>query len=295
MDIKQLRYFVKIKQEKSFTHAADSLFISRQCLSKTISNLEKELGLTLFFRTSEGVELTKNGVYFYSKVKKLLAYFDELNKEMINKGIHRVKNFKLGFTYGSFNILPIKNLEAIQHKYPDVNLSIHHFPDKQCEEKVKNGNLDMACSSGPISDPTLNSVLFKKSQVYVFMNKNHTLAKKETLTLHDFKNELFYYVSNDFRVLDEFIKKCKANNFEPIIPYTTPDTSYINEQVLKQNGISLIPQCLIKGLGNHDFVFKPFPLDNFYWSLYLIYPKNTLNSHYAQMLAKIVFSVTLSL
>jgi LysR family cyn operon transcriptional activator len=72
MDIQQLRYYLTLADSNSFAKAADNLFISRQGLSKSITILEKELGMPLFYRTSTGVELTESGEIFHAHALRIM-------------------------------------------------------------------------------------------------------------------------------------------------------------------------------------------------------------------------------
>jgi DNA-binding transcriptional LysR family regulator len=76
MDIKQMRYFVEICKCKSFSMAADKLFISQQGLSMAILRLEAELNCKLFKRTARGLTLTEHGEFLLPKAKDILRMFD---------------------------------------------------------------------------------------------------------------------------------------------------------------------------------------------------------------------------
>ena len=76
MDIKTLRYFLQICEDGSFSKASKSLYISQQGLSKSISNLEKEIGVPLFNRTSSGNQLTEYGEYLKNKASTIVYQFD---------------------------------------------------------------------------------------------------------------------------------------------------------------------------------------------------------------------------
>lgn len=92
MDIKILRYFLQICKDGSFSKAAKNLYISQQGLSKSISNLEKEIGVSVFNRTSKGNELTEYGEYLKNKASTIVYQFDILT-EGINEIKQKNKNF----------------------------------------------------------------------------------------------------------------------------------------------------------------------------------------------------------
>ena len=75
MEIKQLRAFLAVASAHSFLGAAERLYITRQAVSKTVTQLEDELGVKLFVRGQTGTELTPAGAYFYPQVRALVADF----------------------------------------------------------------------------------------------------------------------------------------------------------------------------------------------------------------------------
>lgn len=83
MEIRQLRYFLAVANARSFLQAADSLYVSRQAVSKAITQLEDELNVSLFVRTQNGAMMTPAGIYFYPRATALTADFDRLKGEML--------------------------------------------------------------------------------------------------------------------------------------------------------------------------------------------------------------------
>ncbi len=77
LNLRRLRAFVTVAEELHFTRAATKLFLTQQSLSKQISDLEKELGVRLFDRTSRNVELTAAGTVFVQSARQTLQVFDD--------------------------------------------------------------------------------------------------------------------------------------------------------------------------------------------------------------------------
>ena len=77
MDFRHLKYFVAVAQERSFTRAAERLYISQPPLSRQIQQLEEELGLLLFDREARPLALTEAGRFFYGRAVRMLEQLDE--------------------------------------------------------------------------------------------------------------------------------------------------------------------------------------------------------------------------
>lgn len=80
----QLEYFVRIVEEKSFTKAAEKLFISQPALSKSIRALEAELGVTLFKRDPRELSLTSEGENVYCYAVDILNYWQSRTAELFS-------------------------------------------------------------------------------------------------------------------------------------------------------------------------------------------------------------------
>ncbi len=78
MDIQQLKYAVEVERCGSISRAAEALFVSQPFLSKAVRELERELGLELFNRSTRGVSPTKRGAEFLAEAKELISAMDEL-------------------------------------------------------------------------------------------------------------------------------------------------------------------------------------------------------------------------
>ena len=122
MDIKILRYFLQICRDGSFSKAAKNLYISQPGLSKSISNLEKELGVSVFNRTSKGNELTEYGEYLKNKASTIVYQFDILT-EGINEIKQKNKKFlNIGVPFGVINSLSFDLINEFNKIYPDIIL-----------------------------------------------------------------------------------------------------------------------------------------------------------------------------
>jgi LysR family transcriptional regulator, benzoate and cis,cis-muconate-responsive activator of ben and cat genes len=122
MELRHLRYFSVVAETKSFTKAAAVLHVAQPAISKQISDLEEELGFSVFKRTTKEVELTEVGSFFLARVSSLQR---ELQKSIQEAQFlsQNVKNTcRVGFlSTPSFFFLP-KIVEAYHQKFPDNRL-----------------------------------------------------------------------------------------------------------------------------------------------------------------------------
>ena len=81
MTLQQLRYIIEIAQSGSISLAAQRLFITQPSLSKSVADLEKEMGITIFYRGSRGVMLSPDGVRFLAYARQVVEQADLLEQQ----------------------------------------------------------------------------------------------------------------------------------------------------------------------------------------------------------------------
>ena len=81
MTLQQLKYVITIAETGSFTMAASKLFVTQPSLSKTVAELEREMGITIFNRGNKGVYLSEDGTKFLSYARQVIEQADLLEKE----------------------------------------------------------------------------------------------------------------------------------------------------------------------------------------------------------------------
>lgn len=91
MDIQHLKYAVEIERQRSISKAAEKLFVSQPFLSKAIRELEKDIGVDIFSRTSRGVVPTKKGEEFLSRAKEILSDMEQLELSFREKSAESVR------------------------------------------------------------------------------------------------------------------------------------------------------------------------------------------------------------
>src|SRR3546814_909345 len=89
MEFRQLKYAVQIAEERNFSRAAEKLHIAQPSLSQQLSKLEKEIGVLLFYRNTNSVELTHAGTLFVEKAQAILDMTEQLKQEMDDLSLMR--------------------------------------------------------------------------------------------------------------------------------------------------------------------------------------------------------------
>lgn len=143
MDIKQLRYFIAIAEEKNITAAANRLHMSQPPLSIQLKQLENELAVKLFDRNGKKLELTDKGEVLYKRALQLVNSFEEIKHELqeTDEGIKGI----LAVGINTLSVAGFSDMiQSFHEKYPLVTLKIVQNDSFYLAEMVKSRAIEMA-------------------------------------------------------------------------------------------------------------------------------------------------------
>lgn len=144
MEIRQLKYFLSVAEQRSFGNAAASLFVTRQAVSKAISQLEEELRVDLFVRQANGVFLTPAGVKFYDYVKHLVSEYDKVRLEMLDYGSNYCQKVHVAFSIG---LTELFEFSLRRSGHPNLEITYEEIPDNTTRAVILDRRADMVVSS----------------------------------------------------------------------------------------------------------------------------------------------------
>ena len=144
MDIhtQQLRHFMELAKCLNFTKAAMNLYIAQPALSQQIADLEKQLGVTLFERTSRSVSLTPAGEILQKSCPEILNRMDSIHQQLLSAQAGLRGNLKIGYISSFQPFLP-KILQKHQTLYPDVSVELFCDSIKEIQTALRNQDADI--------------------------------------------------------------------------------------------------------------------------------------------------------
>lgn len=240
MQFHQLEYVLAVAKFHSFTRAAEEINISQSSISQQINNLEKELGVNLFIRTTRSVKLTSAGAAFVEHAARIMSEITAANQciqeyASVNRG-----HLTLG-------IIPIVGhyfiphlLASFQKKYPDIQLSLL---ENQCDELLEmlhSSKIDAAFVQQISPDYTFQYVPLVTDQMVVLTSDEHPLASKKSVHLKQLKNENFITTPITSGHYHDFFNACQAMNFNPKIRMTCSSVKTILGLVSEDLGITVL-------------------------------------------------------
>ncbi|MGB6925353.1 MULTISPECIES: LysR family transcriptional regulator [Psychrobacter] len=261
MDIRQMKYFIAVADEMSFTKAAEKLFIAQPPLSRAIQNLEEELEVSLLVRNTRSIELTEAGKYFYENSKKIVQ--SEMHLKKMTQQIGGANNtLRIGFIGSAMYSELAECIKYYRLKYPDISIHVEAMNTLQQIEELKNGKIDIGVGGLKIIDHEIERIILKEEKLYVALYKEHPLLQlkvNQSLSLEDIVNEPMILFPDTPQpnflliILEIFEVKMMSpsNLFEPV-----RDIQSALGLVLAGFGITIVNEGVVN-LYSKDLVFLP--------------------------------------
>jgi DNA-binding transcriptional LysR family regulator len=190
MELRHLRYFLVLGEELHFRKAAKRLGISQPPLSMQIRDLEEEIGVRLFHRTSRRVELTNAGLSFFQDVRSLM--------ESLNQSVYKAKQVQSGMM-GRLNIGFIGMvmdgflatlLRKFKDQYPGTVISLNELSSNDQIEKIKSGEIDIGflhLHKRKLHGMKTRNVL--RSRYLLAVHNGHRFSKRKQVSLGELDGE----------------------------------------------------------------------------------------------------------
>lgn len=237
MDLLQLRYFQTVARLEHMTHAAQELHIPQPALSKTISNLEKKLGYSLFDRRKKNIYLNEYGKIFLESVDKILAELDNVQCKLNDLSKKKSGDVKLAI-FAASNLIP-DILSSFHKLHPNINFSlIQHNSNLIIENDF---DLCISTSQDKLDD-NYTVIPLIKEEIFLSVPLTHTLAKRNSIKLIEIENDNFISLKKgkELRnITDDF---CNSSGFSPNIIFESDDPSIVRELIKSGQGVAFIPE-----------------------------------------------------
>lgn len=278
MELRHLKYFLKLAEELSFVRAADKLFISQPPLSRQIKELETEIGATLFERNNKRVELTEAGKYYQKEIQELLQNLERIN--LTTKKIHENQSgeFRIAYVSSTFSGDISKLLQFLTTQYPYVNFRLYEVPTVKQIAALEEGKIDLGIIRAPLHSPKIDSQLwFKDNFSLVFDRKKYDINSEEDLV--HLKEETFVFFNKDYapRYYDQLLEICARFGFEPQVVHESNNISSIIQLVKNGLGISIVPANVAKNYQEPELGFVELKQSNLFTDILLATPKENLS------------------
>jgi len=182
-----------VAEELSFSRAAERLSIAQPWLSSRIRALEEELGAQLFLRSTRKVVLTPQGLQLYGLVEPLAQQASQSLAAVEMFRAQTQTTLKLGVMATQGRDLRISRLlRLFQARHPGIMLNVERGYSRTLYERLRDGKLDLALVTGPVTAPELDRLPCSRIRWAVVIRRDNPLAEQERLTAADLRQQRLY-------------------------------------------------------------------------------------------------------
>lgn len=299
MTLTQLNYIITIAETKSMNKAAEQLYVSQPSLTSAVKELEKELGVTLLYRSGRGVTLTNDGMEFLMYARQIYSQYESV-MEKYGKGGGYKKKFGVSTQHYSFAV------KAFVDMAKKFDMSKYEFAIRETRTaEVLSDVSTMRSEIGVLYLCDFNRKALEKMmksagltfhhlidcQAYVYIWKNHPLAKEKSISFEQLEgypclafeqgdNSSFYF-AEEILSTNEYSQVIKAN-----------DRATMLNLMVGLNGYTLCSGIICEELNGDDYIAVPFQDDaqnpNSVMEIGYIVRKNTMLSEMGKLYIELI-------
>lgn len=262
MELRQLECFVALAEELHFGRAAARMRMTQPPLSRQIKQLEDDLGLQLFERSSRHVKMTPAGHSFVQDARHLLEYSARATKNAKRAFASGAGRITLGYTaVSAYRLLP-EMLTVARKELPNLEIKLREMVTIDLTQQLLAGALDVALLRAVPAQPHIHKNLLLRESMIVALPKDHPLERLDTIHLQDLHRQpLVYYDPSDGKYFyDRLAGALALLDVQPTYVQAASQTLTMLTLVRAGLGIGVVPASSTE-LRLEGVVFRPLISD----------------------------------
>ncbi len=252
MEVRHLRSFAALVEHRHFGRAAESLRVAQPALSQQIKQLERELGVTLFTRTTRRVEVTEAGRRLAGHARTVLGDVDRAVEDLRQLAQGRAGRVSVGFVgTATYDVLP-RLARQVRDELPDVDLDLRgEVLSPDLVTGLRERTYDLALlrpGSGPLTGIAVRAV--RRDRLVVALPPGHRLARRRRIDVAELAGEPFVTHPSDDRsaMYAAVLEACRTAGFVPQVVGEAAETATLMVLVAAGQGVALVPEP-VRSLG----------------------------------------------
>lgn len=287
MNIRMLQMFVEAARQGGFSRAGRVLHATQSTVSKAVQSVEEEFGVRLFERLAQGVCLTREGDVIYRHALRILSEFESMEAAVaslhgLEKGVLR-----LGVPPVGNGVLFAEPLTVFRRRYPGIVIQLQEEGCAALEERVLNGELEMALTLLPASEAFDNFALCDEP-LMVMMPQGWPLTERDSLKLDHLADAPFIWFERGFILNDRITALCRQRGVMLHEVFRSGQVDFIITLVAAGMGIAMLPRLEIDGHELPGIRTALLDEEALRWRAALVWRKTVMLSPAAQAWLRIV-------
>lgn len=244
MELRHLRYFRAVAEELHFGRAAERLHIAQPPLSQQIRQLERELDVELFIRSTRKVELTPAGQAYLKRVTAILESVDDAGEQASRVASGMEGQLAIGCVgSATYSVLP-QLVRALRLELPHIEVSVRGEMLAPAQiAALLAGEIQIALLRPPVQHPDIATTTLRRDRLIAVLPEGHRLADAEHLRVDEFVGEDFIaHAGQGLSVMGGLLAAiCADAGFMPRIQHEVRETSTLVTLVAAGLGVAIVP------------------------------------------------------
>jgi DNA-binding transcriptional LysR family regulator len=244
MDLRALRTFLTVAEERHFGRAAARLNLAQPAVSQQVRRLEKDLGAPLLRRTTRTVELTNVGLLLQSRARMILMDIERTEAEIQQMRRGRAGKIAIGFVgTATYDVLP-RVSRRLRDELPDIDLELHGEQlSPTLLEMLTERRVDLAVIRNSQPGNDFDAVHLRTEPLIAALPADLTGREQDTVALRDLRGRTFVTHPSGYRsaMFSAVMQACRQAGFTPAEVIEVRETSTLVAFVAAGLGVALVP------------------------------------------------------
>lgn len=245
MELRTLKSFVAVAEELHFGRAAGRLHLAPPALSRQIQQLEAEIGVQLFIRSTRNVTLTPAGAVFLVSAHKVIDGAEEARLSAVRAERGELGRISVGFAGSASHEFIPRAIREFRESYPEVALDLQgELTSPRQVEAIRDGDLDVGFVRPTPGLADLGSRVVVVEQLTALVPHDHRFADRDSIDVADLRDEPFISYSGSTSMAAVVHSTCRRAGFEPHVLNRARESHTVVCLVAAGMGVALVPQAV---------------------------------------------------
>jgi DNA-binding transcriptional LysR family regulator len=279
VELSELRVFLKVAAERSFSRAAMKLHRTQPAVSQSVRRLEESVGERLFDRATKDATLTEAGRLLRDYAERLLRLSEEAEGAVKELRDLRRGRVLIGANEASVHAaLPL--ISKFRESHPLVHVDVRRIPARQIGAEVAQGSLDFGVLTFQPAEPRLGTIVLGHDELVMLVHPSHPLAASKEVTLSECARQTVIAHNDPSHVRDRVLRLFEQHHIPANILVSLPSLEGIKKAVSMQMGVALLPRrCAESEIARSELVALAMPEVRLRRQVRLVFRKGGERSH----------------
>jgi DNA-binding transcriptional LysR family regulator len=259
MELSELRVFLTVAAERSFSKAAMKLHRTQPAISQAVRRLEESVGERLFDRATKDATLTEAGKLLRDYADRLLRLSEEAEAAVKDLRDLRRGRVLIGCNEASVHaVLPL--IERFRKGHPLVHVDVRRIPARQVGAEVAQGSLDFGVLTFQPAETQLGSIVLGADELVMLVHPSHPLAQSREVTLSECARQTVIAHNDPSHVRDRVLRLFEQHHIPANILVSLPSLEGIKRAVAMQMGVAMLPRrCAESEIARGELIALAMP------------------------------------